>query len=219
MNYKKHYDTLISRSPKIKPENGYYERHRIIPGCMGGKYVEGNIAWLTAEEHCVAHQLLVKIYPDEVKLVFAAHQMGNRRNKVYGWLRKKHATKMSEMLKGQPGRKGIKRPDVAERNKLKKGKPLLKMKGNNNPSKRIEVKKKISEKLSNKERPYLIERNKKLCSKTAIVVNPFGEKIKVFNIRQFCRENNLNQGNFSKMLSGKTKYKSCKGYTGTYESF
>lgn len=84
---------MVSRAPKKKPSIGYYERHRIVPGCMGGKYVESNIAWLTPEEHYVAHQLLVKIYPSVSGLVKAAHAMALTRkgNKSYGWLKRKKA--------------------------------------------------------------------------------------------------------------------------------
>lgn len=98
MNYTKHYNLLVEKSPKIKPEEGYYEKHRIVPGCLGGKYEEGNIVWLTPEEHYVAHQLLVKIHPNNNKLVYAAHMMNNGRknNKLYGWLRKKYSKIVSE---------------------------------------------------------------------------------------------------------------------------
>jgi hypothetical protein len=94
MNYQKHYDRLINRSPKNKPSSGYYEKHRIIPGCIGGTYDNENVVWLTAEEHFVAHQLLYKIYKLP-KLLYAInmmtiHNTENRvNNKKYSWLRKK----------------------------------------------------------------------------------------------------------------------------------
>jgi hypothetical protein len=93
MDYQKHYDTLINRSSKKKPSVGYYEKHRIIPGCMGGTYDIKNIVWLTAEEHFVAHQLLYKIYKLP-KLLYAINMMtihntqGRVGNKKYSWLRK-----------------------------------------------------------------------------------------------------------------------------------
>ena len=61
MNYQKHYNLLMERAPKERTSGVYLERHRIVPGCMGGKYIEENIAFLTPEEHFVAHLLLVKI--------------------------------------------------------------------------------------------------------------------------------------------------------------
>src|ERR1019366_9401139 len=89
MDHQKHYNKLMERSPKVKPKEGYFERHRIIPGCMGGKYIKGNFVFLTPEEHYVAHQLLVKMYPGNRKLVFAANTLGNTNNKQYGWLKRK----------------------------------------------------------------------------------------------------------------------------------
>ncbi len=92
MNYKLHYDKIINRSHNRILE-GYCERHHIIPRCMGGSDDIKNIAVLTAEEHYVAHQLLVKIYPEVPKLVYAARMMtvssikNKRSNKVYGWLK------------------------------------------------------------------------------------------------------------------------------------
>ena len=47
--------------------------------------------------------------------------------------------------------------------------------------------------------------------KEFVVLSPSGEVIKGKNIKLFCKENNLNQGNFSNVLLGKRK--SHKGYT------
>lgn len=95
MNYKKHYDLLIDRA-KSRVLTTYVERHHIIPRCVGGSNSKENIVELTPEEHYVAHQLLVKIYPDVDALVFAANKMTvssnthKRHNKLYGWLKRKH---------------------------------------------------------------------------------------------------------------------------------
>jgi hypothetical protein len=73
---------------------GYVEKHHIIPKCMGGLDELSNLVALTPEEHFVAHQLLVKMFPDNHKLMYAARMMcsktkkHNRQNKLYGWLRK-----------------------------------------------------------------------------------------------------------------------------------
>mgnify|MGYP000733483175 CR=1 FL=1 len=69
--------------------------HHILPKCLGGTDDLENLVELTAEEHFVAHQLLVKIYPNSPNLIFACHRMSysknDRRanNKMYGWLRKR----------------------------------------------------------------------------------------------------------------------------------
>jgi hypothetical protein len=96
MNYKNIYENLINRA-KNRILNCYTESHHIIPRCMSGDNSIGNLVELTAEEHYVAHQLLVKIYPTEHGLIKAAVMMamntGGKRpnNKLYGWLRRKHS--------------------------------------------------------------------------------------------------------------------------------
>lgn len=73
---------------------------------MGGDNKKRNIAILTPEEHFLAHKLLVKIYPNNQKLVYACQAMtmdiGNRKTrKLYGWLKRKHSQIQSEKLKGK----------------------------------------------------------------------------------------------------------------------
>lgn len=106
MDYKRHYDLLIERA-RTRQLTGYVERHHIIPRCMGGDNNKKNLVELTPEEHYVAHQLLVKIYPDNDKLVYAAHKMTvssknqQRNNKRYGWLKRKY----SNICKKRVGKK------------------------------------------------------------------------------------------------------------------
>lgn len=104
MNYAYHYDLLIFKSKdrkilkKTDPDYVYYEKHHIIPKCLGGCNDRSNIAYLTPEEHYVAHQFLVKIHPDNNKLIKAASRMTTglrRNNKLYGWLKKRHSESMS----------------------------------------------------------------------------------------------------------------------------
>lgn len=86
MNYKKIYDNLIERS-KDRIIDGYTERHHIIPKCLGGNDDKDNIAIFTAREHYIAHQLLVKIYPGNRKLLYAAYMMGSYNNRAYEWIK------------------------------------------------------------------------------------------------------------------------------------
>ncbi len=67
---------------------------------------------------------------------------------------------------------------------------------------------------NNFDRDYLIQRNKSLCSKTAIVKYPNGSEEMIKNISEFCNLNNLNYQNFKTVLRGKRK--SCNGFTGKY---
>lgn len=96
MDYQKIYNKLIERA-KGRENCGYTERHHIIPRCIGGNDELENLVRLTPEEHYTAHLLLSRIYPNEIKLIMASMMMcANRKNnKVYGWLRKRHAEVMS----------------------------------------------------------------------------------------------------------------------------
>ena len=99
MNYQKHYDRLMDRA-RSRILDCYTESHHITPVCMGGKGTEE--VRLTAEEHYVAHQLLVKIYPKNSKLIYAANMMTmgkNRNNKVFGWIRRKFSKEHSKWMK------------------------------------------------------------------------------------------------------------------------
>lgn len=106
MNYHGIYARLIDRAKNRDVSEGYVERHHIIPKCMGGADCTSNIVALTPEEHYVAHQLLVKMYPDVTGLVNAAIIMsanphGKRGNKIYGWLRRQYSCAVSIQMTGK----------------------------------------------------------------------------------------------------------------------
>jgi hypothetical protein len=85
---------------------------------------------LTPEEHYLAHQLLVKIYPKNRSLINAAVMMIANRpsNKLYGWLRRKFAENQSESQTGegnsQFGSRWIHNVELKQNRKLKKSEPL-----------------------------------------------------------------------------------------------
>ena len=100
MDYSKHYIMLIERAQN-REIDGYTESHHILPKCLGGKDNKENLVNLTGEEHYLAHQLLTKIYPTHIGLVLAAAMMTcegknhkRSKNKLYGWLRRKHSEAM-----------------------------------------------------------------------------------------------------------------------------
>ena len=63
MNYHWHYDRLIeTRLSRDKIEGQYYEKHHILPKSMGGADDPGNLVYLTAREHFLAHWLLWRIH-------------------------------------------------------------------------------------------------------------------------------------------------------------
>lgn len=102
MNYQKIYEQLIDRG-KNRILSGYVETHHIRPVCLGGTNDNSNLVELTPEEHYLAHQLLCKIYPKNGSLAKAALMMTANRpsNKIYGWIRRKHAKAMSEAQTGE----------------------------------------------------------------------------------------------------------------------
>jgi len=112
MDYNKHYSLLIAKGQGRILE-GYVEKHHIIPKCIGGTDDLSNLVALTPEEHFVAHQLLIKIYPNEPKLIFAVKMMcvktpkHKRGNKMYGWLRKKY-DESRKLIKRKPRKKETK---------------------------------------------------------------------------------------------------------------
>ena len=89
MNYQKVYHQIIDRAQKENREYGkqvYYERHHIIPKCMGGEgkvtqwRTHPNIVILTAREHFICHWLLCRIYPENRKLAHAFWFMSKQKS-------------------------------------------------------------------------------------------------------------------------------------------
>lgn len=106
MDYAEHYRKLISKG-RGRVLVGYAEHHHILPKCLGGGNEAENLVRLTAEEHYVAHQLLVKLHPGHLGLLGAVVWMtgGNqyvpRQNKLYGWLRRALSAAKSVAMKGR----------------------------------------------------------------------------------------------------------------------
>jgi hypothetical protein len=120
VNYQKHYDAIIKRARERKL-TCYLEKHHVVPLCI---LHNTDTVELTPEEHYVAHQLLIKIFPGNNKLVFAAHAMTRstrkviRSNKLYGWIRRIVAEEFSKLnpMRDQKNR-DLASVAVRERNK------------------------------------------------------------------------------------------------------
>lgn len=85
MNYTKIYECLVSKAKLENRKKGgasIYERHHIIPSCMGGSDLPENLVLLTPREHFVCHRLLVKIYPSHIGVNNALWIMINTRADV-----------------------------------------------------------------------------------------------------------------------------------------
>lgn len=70
MDYKLIYDSLMEKARnRGKLPRGNVESHHVIPRCMGGK--DGEVLDLYLREHFIAHLLLTKIYPENIKLKYS----------------------------------------------------------------------------------------------------------------------------------------------------
>lgn len=75
MDHARIYDALMVRAVGRVVE-GYTEKHYIVPRCLGGPDTKDNIVRLTGREHVMAHKLLVRMYPGNLKLWTAVMLMG-----------------------------------------------------------------------------------------------------------------------------------------------
>jgi hypothetical protein len=78
MDYIKIYNNLVEsrkyRGEKKRKNDGF-NKHHILPKCLGGKDESSNYVLLTFREHIIAHRLLCEIYPESKALKFAYFQM------------------------------------------------------------------------------------------------------------------------------------------------
>lgn len=95
MNYLKFYELITtnakSRGLNKKKLDGYFEKHHIIPRCLGGLNNKDNLVYLTYKEHVICHHLLYKHYKDlflndksrnneYYKMMYAYNRMLNKRD-------------------------------------------------------------------------------------------------------------------------------------------
>jgi hypothetical protein len=119
MNYQRIHDTIINNASsqyRKKYQGIYYEKHHIIPKCMGGNDSSENLVLLTAKEHYIVHILLCEIYPSNHKLMHAAWLMCNGYSsitqdrkvyisgKIYEHIKSKNSLYMSLKFKGRIGK-------------------------------------------------------------------------------------------------------------------
>jgi hypothetical protein len=77
MNYLRIYNEIIERA-KNRINDGYVEKHHIIPKSMGGSNKISNIVELTPREHFLVHWLLYRIYPQNQSMIYSFWMMSNR---------------------------------------------------------------------------------------------------------------------------------------------
>lgn len=94
MNYQRIYNDIVESAKNRSNAEGYYEKHHIVPKCMGGTNQKDNIVLLTAKEHFICHKLLVRIFPDVRGNWYALIAMGRLsqfKSKIFESERKKAA--------------------------------------------------------------------------------------------------------------------------------
>jgi len=102
MNYNKIYLSIINNAKKENRDRKekYYEKHHILPKCIGGSDSLDNLIYLTPKEHFLCHRLLCEIYPNELKLKFALWYMSNNKkyiisSRIYEKIRKNISNEIS----------------------------------------------------------------------------------------------------------------------------
>lgn len=89
MNYQKVYDELVDkcvpRGLNKKVLEGYFEKHHIIPKCLGGTNSSDNYVLFTAREHVIAHKLLWKANPENYSLMWAYTRTVNAHKDLLTW--------------------------------------------------------------------------------------------------------------------------------------
>jgi len=87
MNYKSIYDNIVirglDRKFSWKKSDEYFERHHIIPRCMGGSNKRSNLVMLTAKEHFVCHHLLWMMNRTNKGLTLGFHKMRSANKKQH----------------------------------------------------------------------------------------------------------------------------------------
>ena len=68
------YNSLIDIK-KVTDNSIYSECHHILPKCLGGSNFKENLVNFTVENHIIAHLILIGIYPNEAKLLYALHSV------------------------------------------------------------------------------------------------------------------------------------------------
>lgn len=128
MNYQRIYDQIIDRAKKENRLYGkgiYYERHHIVPKCMGGKgrveqwKTHPNIVVLTPREHFLCHWLLCRMYPENRKLAhafwFMSKQNGPKQQRDYIVSSRTYAEAVSNLKFTEEHKEKIRRTRVGKK--------------------------------------------------------------------------------------------------------
>ena len=193
--YTKYYFNIINkalfRNWNKKTAPVYVEGHHIVPNSI----IKNNIlVYLTAREHFVCHLLLIKMLENENKWKMQrafwnmSHTRGFKLNsKLYNSLKMEYSKNCSIFMAGENNPMyGITRKGKYKHTEKHKSYMKNIMTGVNNP---MYGKKYPEHLVENRSKNYIFLHN--------------NQKIDVFNLRKFCRDNHLDQGAMTRVNSGK----------------
>ena len=209
--YYKWYCNIIT---KAKLRNDGDEKHHIIPKSLGGENNKENIVSLTHKEHLICHWLLIYCYANKAKakMVYALNRMCNKnKNTIYYEIaRKLHSQNVSGVNNPRYGGNGCQgyKHTIEYRTYISK-----RMQGKNHPmfgkQHTEEAKEKIKQKLaSNKEHK---EKMRLINCRSWYFITPDKNKITIFNLTQYCKDNSLSYNSMTHLHYGYLK--NYKGWT------
>lgn len=107
--YTRCYFNIISRAQSRTDNNGYCEKHHIIPKSLNGSDLKENLVLLTPKEHFICHLLLPKMTfgNNQKKMIFASNMMlcGKNRyvpcSRIYSKVREEFSKTISATLTGR----------------------------------------------------------------------------------------------------------------------
>jgi hypothetical protein len=78
-----YYDIINRAKARPRDQDQYYERHHIIPKCLGGNNSKDNLVYLTGREHFICHWLLTKMVDGvyQKKMAYACKRLMHSKNK------------------------------------------------------------------------------------------------------------------------------------------
>lgn len=209
--YTSWYLKLVERAGNRKVVEGvYYEKHHIQPKSLGGRNTKDNLVYLTGREHYVAHLLLLKMCVEKKstgKMVAAFKYMSNVRNnytqrrynsRLFEYHRKISKRLQSETMRGENHPNFGKHWSEEIRQKMSNGRMGI----NTNTPEMIERKRNHWLKNNPNDDPVAKKKAVEKLSKTWELIDRNGNVLIVKNLRKFCRENNLHQGNFCSVAQG-----------------